>query len=171
MTAISRLLSATGVAALLAASQAHAAEGTGPYVGLNLGQDTVTITGVEGSSAAGLVIGFRIAEIVGVELIANSAEYDIPLGGPGCSMDSSTIGVFGALRSPGKAYVKGRVGILNEELSSPGGCPGGALTVEDTGLSYGIGGGVRLGNAAIELEYTLIEQDVYRIAGTLLINF
>lgn len=165
-------LAALALASLAASNPVFAAEGsaTGVYAGLTAANDMVSVAGVtvEDASSAGLLLGYRFAESVGIELATGGGEHDFT-GFPGCSMDVSTVAVYGAFRTPGKAYFKGKMGLLNESLTSTGIC--GGVTGDDTGMSYGIGGGVNFGKAAFELEYTLIEADVSRLSGTLFVLF
>ena len=66
-------------------------------------------------------------------------------------------------------FLKGRVGVLTESIESAGGC--GGFSSSDTGLSVGVGVGMRIGAAAVEFDYTLVEQDIYRLGWALMLNF
>ena len=58
-----------------------------------------------------------------------------------------------------KAYLKGKAGILSEDISISGGFVSGGGS--DTGLSLGIGAGYRLSDKFdIEFEYTIVEEDI-----------
>jgi hypothetical protein len=78
-------------------------------------------------------------------------------------LDIWTLAAYGAFRSSGKFYFKGKAGLLYEDLdSSVSGINteisvgGGAIA-----LSLGIGGGLRLGEKlSAELEYTQLEADI-----------
>jgi hypothetical protein len=164
-----------GAAALLALSASSAVvaadEATGFYAGLAANNDTLdlSVAEVEDATSIGLLLGYRFAENVGIELATGGGEHEIVII-PGCAIDISTAAIYGAFRTTGKVYLKGKMGLLSEDVTSTAGCPVNAAA-SDTGMSYGLGGGVRMGKAAFEVEYTLIEADVSRLSGALLINF
>lgn len=172
MNRLSFRATALALATALAAPAAFAegADATGPYAGISFNNDSVSVSGVDvdDATAAGLLLGYRFAESVAIELATGGGEHDFTAF-PGCSMEVSTVAVYGAFRTAGNVYFKGKLGMLNEELTSTGLC--GGVTGDDTGMSYGLGGGVNFGKAAFELEYTQIEADVGRLSGTLLVNF
>ena len=70
-----------------------------------------------------------------------------------------TLGVYGAYRSQGDLYFKGRAGILYEYLNVDfRGLP---VEGDAMGLSLGLGGGYRISDdLELELEYTVIEADI-----------
>jgi len=157
--------------ATAAAPAALAAEGTdqGFYAGLIVGNNSVDVSGadVDDGTSIGLLLGYRLAANVGIELATGNSEHDFPAV-PACTMEIDTIGVYGAFRSAGSAYFKGKLGFLSEDVSAD--CVG--MTASDSGMSYGLGGGIRVGgNGAVELEYTQIEADVSRLSLTALYNF
>jgi outer membrane immunogenic protein len=74
-------------------------------------------------------------------------------------MDIDTTALYGTYRSEGPAYFLAKLGLLQEKLSVN--ALGVNLSESDSGLSAGIGGGFRFNdNIGIELEYTIIEQDI-----------
>ncbi len=69
--------------------------------------------------------------------------------------DMQTFGLYAALRTGKDVYLKAKAGLANWDLTlSTGG------TADDTGLSYGFGGGFKLSNGhTLEIEYSVIEGD------------
>lgn len=143
---------------------------SGFYLGVTAGKHKVDVDGMSGGSAGGLVGGYRIAKGLSIEaaFTASDLKPDVL---PGCILEFDTAAVYGAFRSAGKVYFKGRVGVLNESLTARDTCVGLIDDESDTGLSFGIGGGVRFGKGALEIEYTLVEQDVDQISANLIYNF
>ena len=73
--------------------------------------------------------------------------------------------IYGTFRSEGRAYFLAKAGLVKEEIEISGG--GSSVSVDDTGMSYGIGGGFKLSDKiAIEAEYTLVEEDVSYVGAT-----
>jgi hypothetical protein len=78
-------------------------------------------------------------------------------------LDIWTLAAYGAFRTSGTFYFKGKAGLLYEELKSS--VSGSSIEIQVDGgaiaLSLGIGAGLRLGeNLGAELEYTQIEADI-----------
>jgi len=78
----------------------------------------------------------------------------------------TTLGVYGVYRTSGRFYVKAKIGLLYEYLTSSVTNPGGGgptYDVDGPGMSIpiGIGGGIRVTDRLItELEYTMVEADI-----------
>lgn len=75
----------------------------------------------------------------------------------------SVLAGYGVYRTPGRVYVKGKLGILYEYLTSSVSGVGIVVDVDGPGLaiSYGIGGGWRVNDRlSAEIEYTSIEADI-----------
>lgn len=73
--------------------------------------------------------------------------------------DIRTVAAYGAYRTQGSPFLKGKVGLLYEDISisNTWTTAGGS----DSGLSAGIGVGFKIGEKTrVELEYTIIEADV-----------
>lgn len=144
---------------------------TGPYVGLMLGTDRVdNSVGADNGSTGGLLLGWRIQDQFAVEGVIASTKHDV-VGTP-CTLNNDTVGIYGAFRSTGNVYFKGRLGFLSEDISTEGAaiCAA-AETVSDSGMSLGVGGGYRFGKVAFEVEYTIIEADVSRLSLSGMVNF
>lgn len=75
----------------------------------------------------------------------------------------TTLAGYGVYRTSGRFYVKGKVGLLYEYLTSS--VSGGGITVDVDGpglaISLGIGAGLRVSDRlSAEVEYTSIEADI-----------
>ena len=152
------------------ATSAWAETETGLYIGLTAGSDKVDIQGIDNASGAGLMAGWRFNQNFALEFAGHASDADA--GGilPGCVFEIDTVALYLAARSSGQFYAKGRVGVLSETITPRDTC---AFTPEQTesGLSAGLGAGIRLGKAALELEYTMVEADVNRLSLSVLYNF
>ncbi|AMX03317.1 outer membrane beta-barrel protein [Microbulbifer thermotolerans] len=81
-------------------------------------------------------------------------------------VDVQTMAGYATYRSYGDVYFKGRLGVLYEDVSV------GASSSDDTGVSLGAGIGFNYGpNTNIELEYTVIEEDIAFWSGTMTLHF
>lgn len=70
----------------------------------------------------------------------------------------TTAALYGAYQSPGKFYAKARAGILYNRISASGNTLSASAT--DWHGSYSLGGGWKIGEGALELEYTMIEKNI-----------
>lgn len=143
---------------------------TGFYIGLTAGSDKIDAEGVDDASGAGIMAGWRFNKNFALEFAGHASEADADDLLTGCVFEVDTAALYLAARSSGQLYAKGRVGVLSETITPRDTC---AFAPEETdsGLSAGIGGGVRLGQAALELEYTMVEADVNRLSLSVLYNF
>ena len=66
----------------------------------------------------------------------------------------NTQAIYGAFRTAGPVYLIAKAGVLREEVEV------GSASVTDNGLSGGVGVGFSVGVAQLELEYTVVEQDI-----------
>lgn len=141
---------------------------TGFYLGLTAGSDMIDVEGIEDASGAGMMAGWRFNKNFAVEFAGHASDADTMLAG--CTLEIDTVALYLTARSSGQVYGKGRVGALSETITPRDTC---ATLPEETesGLSAGLGGGVRFGKAAIEVEYTLVEADVNRLSASILYNF
>lgn len=143
---------------------------TGFYFGLTAGSDKIDAEGVDDASGAGLMAGWRFNENIALEFAGHASDADADDILPGCVFEIDTIALYMAARTSGQVYAKGRIGALSETVTPRDTC---SFVDEETesGLSAGIGAGVRAGQAAFELEYTIVEQDVSRISISAIYNF
>lgn len=143
---------------------------TGFYIGLTAGSDKIDVDGVDDASGAGLMAGWHFNKNISLEFSGHASDADADAILSGCVLEVDTVAMYLAARSSGQLYAKGRVGALSETITPRDTC---VFVPEETesGLSAGIGGGVHLGQAALELEYTLVEADVNRLSLSVLYNF
>lgn len=158
------------VLAIGLSTPAWAETDSGFYLGLTAGSDKVNVDGVDNASGAGLMAGWRINKNVAIEFSGHSSDADADEILPGCVFEIDTVALYLAARSSGQVYAKGRMGMLSETVTPRDSC---AFTPEqsESGISIGAGGGVRMGKAALELEYTMVEADVDRLSVSVLYNF
>ncbi len=158
---------AKGVAALvLVCSSAASAEGG--YWGATVGLMDIDLPNADSPLNVGLRGGFSLPSGWGFEaeytnsLISGAADvFDRDV-----DVDIQTLAGYGTYRSYGDLYFKGRLGLLYEDVSV------GSASSDDTGISLGAGVGFNYSpNTNIELEYTMIEEDVGFWSGTMTLNF
>ncbi|MEM1450909.1 MAG: outer membrane beta-barrel protein [Planctomycetota bacterium] len=113
--------------------------------------------------------GANLGALFGHDFPGNEFSVEVELTGTVSSADSKsetfgkldvvTLGAYGVYRSTGDLYFKGKAGLLYEYLNVRNRSIG--LEGDAIGLSIGVGGGYRITDgASIELEYTVIEQDI-----------
>lgn len=142
----------------------------GPYVGAGGGSDHVSLIGVDDGNAPALLAGFRYNRMLAVEVALARPEYAVPGSGfADCRLDASSSGLYAAARSEENLYLKARAGVVSLAMESGGSCA--PFSGSDTGFSAGLGFGMRLGEAAIEFEYTQVDKEIYRLGWTVLLNF
>jgi len=133
------------------------------YAGIKAGAFMVDVQGVDDATPFGLQLGYDFGENVSVEFEYNTGEADL---GEFAEMDITTMAIYATYRSEGNAYVLAKMGLLKEELEVS---QFGHLSedADESGLSYGLGGGFKLGNKlALEAEYTIVETDVSYLGVT-----
>lgn len=110
--------------------------------GLKFGN--MDVDGPAGSETAiGVQLGYRAAPRISAELEILQAEFG--------NVDVDTMGIYGTYRSAGDMYFLGKIGFATIDGGGD----------DESGLSYGIGGGIATGsNIAIEAEYTILDSDV-----------
>lgn len=148
-----------------------AADDSGFYLGLTVGSDKISVDGLEDASGAGLLAGWKFNKNIALEFVGNASDSKADGLLAGCVFEIDTMALYLVGRTEGKFYGKGRIGGLSETITPRDTCVF-VDKVSESGLSIGAGGGVHLGNnAAIELEYTLVEADVNRISMSVIYNF
>lgn len=131
-------------------SQAEENSDGGLYLGLKTGNMDSDVNAVDIESPVGFVLGYEFGGGGAIELERNSADVDVDYGFISFSEDYDTTAVYGVYRSEGKGYIKLKAGFLREEIGS----------ASDSGLSVGVGAGVRGEHVSLEAEFTVIEEDV-----------
>ena len=118
--------------------------------------DAINIGGVVGAPVNHLPQGTISVE---GELTTTLSKGDVNYFGYNGNWDITTLAGYGVFRTNGPMYLKAKAGYLFEDVGvSIGGIP---ASGSDSGLSFGVGGGMRLaGGQSVEIEYTIIESDV-----------
>ena len=135
------------------------------YVGIKGGLMRPDAGGYDDAGNAAVLLGLEFLDL-DIGSIAVEGEYtdtisegDATFGGIHGEWDIEAYAIYGVFRTQGTLFFKGKIGYLHEKVSSTVG--GFGATGSDSGLSLGIGGGLRIGHfGSIELEYTIIEKDV-----------
>lgn len=129
------------------------------YFGAKAGPMMFDIPGVDDPTNAGIVLGKEwgvVAGDIGVQIEGSTSiddgAFNTWFGPVDVSID--TLAAYGVFRTAGPVYFIGKAGVLREEVEV------GPVSESDTGLSFGAGVGFSLGVAQIEVEYTVIEEDV-----------
>jgi hypothetical protein len=165
---VKKVLGVLVVAAMTA--PVYAEDESGFYLGLTGGKDFISVEGFDDASGGGLMAGWNFNRNVAIEFAGHASDSKGDDLLPGCIFEIDTAALYLAGRSDGKFYGKGKIGVLSETIRGRDTC---AFVEEESesGLSFGFGGGLRFGKAAVELEYTLVEADVRRLSVTMLYNF
>lgn len=149
------------VALLGASGSAAAALEDGLYVGGKAGlvvpdasalDNAVNIGGTVGYTFPGIVLPFNGRLSAEGDLTTTIIKGDAP----GGEWNAKTLGAYGVYRAGDAIYFKGKAGLAYQkvDVSTFGG--GGDDTSTD--LSVGLGGGLKMGAGALEVEYTLLDQ-------------
>lgn len=134
------------------------------YVGIKGGTMMVSPSEFEDANSFGLVLGYKLFDNPSGSLavegeFTNSSSEKITILNVTGKWDIDTKAVYLAYRTSGDLYFKGKIGYLDEDVNVN--IAGASISGSDSGASYGIGGGWKLGkSSALELEYTIIETDV-----------
>lgn len=129
------------------------------YFGVNAGPMMIDGASFDDPVNAGVLIGKEwgvVAGDIGVQAeftttIEDGTLVAFPYAYP-VSIDTQA--VYAAFRTAGPVYVIAKAGVLREEVDI------GGLSESDSGLAGGVGIGFSVGVAQLELEYTLVEEDV-----------
>lgn len=153
------------LSAWLAVSTA-AAQQNPVYFGLKAGRMDADAAGFGQASNIGLIFGFDLSQDDnGVfsfegEYTRHISDGNVAVGGIRGDWKIETLAGYGAYRTAGDVYVKAKAGMLHEDLKVS--VAGGAISSgKETGFSFGSGVGWRFNRkTGLELEYTVIEEDV-----------
>lgn len=128
------------------------------YIGAKGGSMSTSLTGLGSATNLGVLLGYKMNKTFALEGEFTTTTSDGSVNGFG-NWSVDTYSVYAAGRWGDKAYLKGKIGILSEDISISGGFVSGGGS--DTGLSLGIGAGYSISDKInIEVEYTLIEEDI-----------
>lgn len=130
----------------------------GFYLGAKLGNMYIDQQNFDDPTSKGFLIGYDFGGFA-VELERNTAEadwdFDTGFGSVSGQLDIDTTALYGVYRSEGTVYFKGKVGVINEDIEDEDG-----ESESDTGLTAGVGLGVRAGHLSFEGEFTILETDI-----------
>ncbi len=137
------------------------------YMGLLLGQLEPDLgNDYDTATTYGLLFGYDLSKAtfagVSIELLAGASSAASSFLSNPVYLDeytSSYVALYGVYRSPGKVYVKGRLGYLSSNIKDEtyfvDGTFDTTIKYSNSGLSYGAGAGFKMGNHhRLELEYT-----------------
>lgn len=157
---------AGAVLGLSVVGPAYAAPPLNPiYFGIKAGTMDADADGFKDASNLGLFAGYTFTQDATGELSAEG-EYtrtfdkgDVRAGPVRGDWDVESLAGYLAYRTAGSVYVKAKGGYLWRDISVDG--LGRGIEGSDTGFSYGAGVGGRFSNkAGIEIEYTVIDDDI-----------
>jgi len=158
-------------AALLALATGNAnAVDVGPYAGIKVGDVNIDRSGFDKTEGIGVIVGYGLPGLG----VAIEGEYTTTLStgrvssdGERGRYDASTWGIFGAYRAGDFVYLKGKLGLVRQDLS--------VRRVDrrdgtDTTVGYGVGLGIRL-PVTLELEYSGTREDQRMLSIAALMRF
>ncbi len=125
-------------------------------------------------TAIGVVAGYHFGKGVSAEFeMLDTKDAHFGFGGAQGSIGLKTQALYFAYRSQGTFFLKGRIGVLREEVTASAyGCYNCTASEDDTGLSLGGGVGFNFGDIVqLEAEYTLIEADADMLSIGLNLRF
>jgi opacity protein-like surface antigen len=129
----------------------------GLYLGAEAGVLERDVAGFDNAVNAGIRIGYEFQNI-GIGDLAIEGSYidsvsdgDLPAGG---EWSMKAFSGFVVLRTAGPIYLKGRAGFSAWDVDA------GAASADGTDFSYGLGAGLSFGVAQLEIEYTVLEDDL-----------
>lgn len=142
----------------LASVTAVAQEGDGLYYGIKGGFMDSDQGQLDTAFNLGALLGYNIPGVrqlpglVGIEgeFTLSAIKGDVSGGG---DWDVQTLAGYGVYRSGGPLYFKGKAGIAHQRINIEG-VPG---DQKDTSFSFGIGGGLKMGEGRVEVEYNWLE--------------
>ncbi len=144
-----------GLLALPPSAPVGAADGL--YLGAEAGVLERDVAGFDNAVNAGIRIGYEFQNI-GIGDLAIEGSYidsvsdgDLPAGG---KWSMKAFSGFVVLRTAGPIYLKGRAGFSAWDVDA------GAASADGTDFSYGLGAGLSFGVAQLEIEYTVLEDDL-----------
>ena len=162
MKKISQLLF-TGL--LVAVSLGVNAQDKTGYFGLKIGPmmiDDIGFGNFSDPTNIGLVYAHISDDGYGfeAEFTTSMSDGEFSFFGSTAEVSIQTIGFYGAFRSTGDTYFKAKAGFINESVDFDNVPFVGNISEDDTGASFGLGLGLNTGSGKLEIEYTIIEEDV-----------
>lgn len=136
-----------------------------PYFGVKTGLMMPDVAGWGDALNIGALVGAPVARLpqgtisAEGEFTTTLSKGDVNYFGVTGNWDVTTLAGYGVFRTHGPIYLKAKAGLLYENVGAS--VSGFSATGSDTGLSFGIGGGMRLqGGQSLEVEYTIIESNI-----------
>jgi len=121
-------------------------------IGAKTGPMLLGDSGIDSPTNAALVVGYEMGMAVADVAIEGEVSTTLAEGSDSAAVDTG--GVYLAARTAGPVYFKGRGGLVGWETDVNG------TTRDGSGASFGVGMGFSLGVTQIELDYTLIDNDI-----------
>jgi hypothetical protein len=141
--------------ALSLGAPGYAADGL--YLGAEAGVVERDVAGFDDAANAGIRIGYEFQSI-GIGDLSIEGSYtdsisdgDLPAG---AKWSMKAFSGYGVLRTAGPIYLKGRAGFSAWDVDA------GAASDDGTDFSYGLGAGLSFGIAQLEIEYTVLQDDI-----------
>lgn len=113
--------------------------------------DAINIGGNVGYTFPGIILPFNGRLSAEGELTTTISKGDAP----GGEWDVTTLGAYGVYRAGDAIYFKGKAGLAYQKFDVR--TFGGSGGDTSTDLSVGLGGGLKMGAGALEVEYTLLD--------------
>lgn len=175
---------------VLAAAPVLADDNGGVYVGAKYGKFMIDVEEATDPTDGGVLLGYRFKNGMAIEFEHTKAESDVLDGNISVgTVKLTTNALYFAYRAGGAAFFKFKAGLLKEDVSGEAtgqdcyydyygnnsycySSTEDAGDENDVGLSAGIGAGVNIGSVVqMEVEYTIIEQDVSFLSAGLNLRF
>ncbi|AWF82761.1 hypothetical protein BTJ40_19155 [Microbulbifer sp. A4B17] len=140
----------------------------GAYWGSVAGMADFDFKGVDNPLNLGLRAGYVRASGFGVEVEYTSSVLsgETEVYGRDVDVELNTFATYATYRTEGDWYLKGRLGVLYEDVTV------GSDSSDDLGISLGAGIGYNLSDAyRLEFEYTVLERDVSFWSGGFSLRF
>lgn len=104
---------------------------------------------------AGLLIGYEFGVLFGDLAIEAEITRTVTAGSvSGIDLEVESQGAYVSFTTAGPIYGKLRAGVMKASIDASG------LSEDENGETYGVGAGISLGLFRVELEYTVVDDDV-----------
>jgi outer membrane immunogenic protein len=170
-------------ASLISSANALSAETTDTYIGASYNSFSIDFNSaiVDDTEGPGLLVGLEFGENWAFEaeyLNSGKADMDYQLGAiDTAKIKVQSLAVYGAYRSSGQLYLKGRVGIVSNnvditDIQCSGSFCINSLFDDGAGFALGLGGGFVISEGLkIEAEYKLLNKDIRNAGAGLIVAF
>ena len=145
---------------VVSVSALHAADGL--YVGVQAGVMNHDRSALDDSTNLGVTLGYEFLNVALGDIAIEGGYTNTTNKGnaPGGEWEIETLAAYGVFRTAGPLYIKAKAGVLRSDIQVVSG------SSQSTEFSAGLGGGISVGIAQFEVEYTRIEEDVDFISLT-----